>query len=145
MGRRGRALGLVPAVGAAVLALGTGTAGAAEVIDTRSVTYTNLAGHDITCQMRSRQVFDPSRSDQASASLSVGGPAGCEAAFLVVDVTFVGPGRVPGSGGVSGRDQITGFWQPVADDFRSHHIVFFDECESDQTRCDFDVTLVQPK
>jgi hypothetical protein len=145
MGRCRGALALVPLVGFTGLWLGTSTAGAAEVVDTRSVTFTNLAGERITCDMRSRQAFDPSRSDTAAASLQVDGPAGCENAYVAINVTFVGPGRVPGSGSVTGGGGVEGTWQPVADDFRSEHSVFFGNCDSDTTRCDFRVVLVQPK
>jgi len=133
------------AAGVSVLALGTGTARAATVSDTRSVTYRTFTGVPVTCQLTSRQVFDPARSDEAYAEVGVEGPAGCEQADVSIAVTYLAPGRLPASGTVRGRTAASGTWEPVADDFRSRHSVHFDDCDVDRDRCDFDVTLVQPK
>ena len=127
------------------LVLGTGTAGAATVTDSRPVTYTTFLGVPVTCLMTSRQVFDPGRSDEAFAEVTVEGPAGCSDSDASIAVIYLAPGGVPASGTVTGRSAVSGTWEPVADDFRSRHQVHFDDCDPDRDRCDFDVTLVQPK
>jgi len=148
MGRRKRfAAVLAPvAAGVSALALGTGTAGAAMVTDARLVTYTTFAGLPVTCLVTSRQSFDPTRSDEAFAETSVTGLGGCVTeSDATIRVTYLAPGGVPASGTVSGGREVSATWKPVADDFRSRHEVHFGNCDPDRDRCDFDVTLVQPK
>jgi hypothetical protein len=135
------------AAGTAAFGLGTGTASAALVQRSASFTYTDFAGDEVVCRIASAQQFDPERDDAASASTFVGGMGECSGnAFVVIEATFVTPLRQPASGIAAGWGEALGRWEPVGDDLRTEHRVSFEGCDPEASlRCDYEVTLVQPK
>jgi hypothetical protein len=139
------AAALVPAAGVAVLALGTGTASAAFVQDEAEFTYTNTFGEKVTCLVASTNEFEPALDDVAFVSTVVSGDDECAQSFVTINVTYLLPGHRPASGSAGGFGEAFGSFEPVAEDFRSEHLVDFLSCDLERSDCRFEVTLVQPK
>jgi hypothetical protein len=133
------------AAGITVLGLGTGTAAAASVTEEAEFTYTNSSGQAVTCFIFSSNDFDPSRDDTGFTQTFVSGPPGCEESFVDIVVTYLGPGREPHNAEVGGIAGAFGSFEPVAEDFRTDHVVDFFDCDFEVSDCSYDVTLVQPK
>ena len=145
--RKRAAAVLAPVVASlGAIGLGTGTASAAFVEREAEYTYVNNFGETVTCSIISNNEFFPQDDDEAFASTFVDGPNECfEASFVTIQATYLAPGRQPVTSTVGGYGEAFGTWEPVADDFRTEHVVEFINCDFSQSRCAFDVTLVQPK
>ena len=133
------------AAGITVLGLGTGTASAAFVTEEAQFTYTNFSGQPVTCNVFSINDFDPTQDDTGFTQTFVDGDPGCEDSFVDIVVTYLGPGREPHTAEVGGNTGAFGSFEPVAEDFRTDHTVFFFNCDFEVSDCSYDVTLVQPK
>jgi hypothetical protein len=135
------------AAGIAAMAFGATPASAADVETSRHFTYVNFDGQEITCGMVSSQSYDPDRQ-VAHASTFVGDGGECErTAFVVIDATYVTTGRKPMSGSAAGYGEALGSWEPVVDELRTRHRIYFEYCDWDASPegCELEFTLVQPK
>jgi hypothetical protein len=145
---RKRAAAVLAPVAASLgaIGLGTGTASAAFVSHEADYTFVNNFGDTVTCSIFSTNEFFPQEDDEAFASTFVDGPNECfENTFVEIQATYLAPGRQPVTSTAGGFGEAFGTWEPVAEDFRTEHTVEFFSCDTTQSRCVFDVTLVQPK
>jgi hypothetical protein len=134
------------AAGLGVVGLGTGTASAAFVDHSAEYTYVNNFGDTVTCSIFSTNEFFPQEDDEAFAQTFVDGPEECiNSTFVTIEARYLAPGRQPVTSRAAGFGEAIGTWEPVAEDFRTEHTVEFFNCDFSQSRCVFDVTLVQPK
>jgi hypothetical protein len=145
---RKRAAAVLAPVAASLgaLGLGTATASAARVEHVAEFTYVNNFDETVTCSIVSSNEFDPQDGDEAFASTFVEGPDECvDSAFVEIRATYLAPGRQPVTSTAGGYGEAVGSWEPVAEDFRTEHTVQFVNCDFNESRCSYDVTLVQPK
>lgn len=134
------------AAGLGAIGLGAGPASAAFVEDTAEYSYVNNFGDPVTCTIFSTNEFFPQEDDEAFARTFVDGPQECiDSTFVTIEARYLAPGNQPVTSRASGFGEAIGSWEPVAQDFRTEHTVEFFNCDFTQSRCTFDVTLVQPK